>query len=239
MIGSSKKLGFTLIELVVVLGVFSIVGLAIINVYLLSINAQRQASFSLNVLTDLRYITESIARQVRVSEIDFGTKIDYDLDGTSGINGAEQELFLIDQDGNTYYYFKSGQELFLSLNKGQSLPLNNVNDAVVTSLEFYISPKTDPFFDERCSVDTDCVISNPGTCSVNEPNSDFKVGFCGCTQDSECATQNCDIDSGLCLPFNKHPEVTIVLGLESVSTKEQEKKEIVLQSTASSRIYRR
>lgn len=240
MIGDKKnRKGFTLVELLVVLGIFSIVGVTLVNVFLLSLKAQRQASLRQDVVSDLRFNLESMARQVRTSEIDYSQAYDGD-NNELGIIGDENQLHLIDQNGNTYYYFLdvADQEVKVSVN-GQVSSLTDSNLIKVLSLLFYITPQTNPFVGDRCSIDSHCKVPTIGACTIDEGPSGFQAGFCRCTQNSDCDTNNCDASQGICLPFNQQPMVTIVLGFESVSSKPDERKRLFLQTSAVSRVYKR
>lgn len=244
---SKNQNGFTLMELIVVLALFSVMGLIIIDVFLLSMRSQRQASARQTILVNLRYAVETISRQIRTSELDYS--YEYDLDNDDGIQGSEQELHLKDAQGNIYAYYLSDETLKISIN-GQTADLTNPQEIKVISLVFFIDPPINPFFEERCNgglMPTGCQPAALVSCSINEPGNQFKAGFCICQKDSDCLTGRCDYVEwgdpeqapGICLPFDKQPRVTFVLGLESVAAKEVERKRIYLQTTAASRIYKR
>jgi len=241
-----RQAGFTLMELVVVLALFSIVGLVIIDVFLLSMRSQRQVSARQETLADLRYIVETISQKIKSAEIDYSHS--YNLDGDEGIDGSEEELHLVDMDGNSFSYYVSSEKVKFLVN-GQESDLTNPEEVEVVSFNFFISPKTSPFLDERCN---DALLPSgcqpaASFCTVNEPDNEFKAGFCVCEQDLDCLTQHCNKeewepdnpDVGICLPFDIQPRVTFVLGLESVAKREQERKRIYLQTTVSSRVYKR
>ncbi|NUM25519.1 MAG: type II secretion system protein [Candidatus Buchananbacteria bacterium] len=245
-----KNQGFTLIEMLVVLGIFSILMVVIVNVFLLALNSQRQSSLRQQTLANLRYVAETIVRKIRTSEIDYSYV--YDGDGETGIAGFEQELSLIDQDGNNYIFYLSGGEVKLLAN-GQESAMTDVNEVKIVSLRFYIDPVTNPFAEERCNDSlkpaANGCLNNTISCTVND-NSGL-TGFCICNPDadvlSSCGTQSCDDAAlggaddnlGLCLPFDVQPRVTMVLGFESVGGKPEDQKRIFLQTTTSSRVYKR
>jgi len=231
-----NKFGFTLIEVLVVLGLFSILSVIIINVFLLSLGSQRQASFRQKTLANLRYVMEIVGRQVRISEIDYSS---------FNYTGDDQSLYLIDQEGDSYiFYLADGEfgrkEIKMSVN-GQESFLTSGAEVDIVNLSFIVDPVLSPFIEERCNQDsgsTGCSSSSSG-CTVNDPGNEYLAGFCQCTTENDCPkTQNCS-DPGLCLPVNYHPRVTIVLGFESVGLKVEEQKLIYLQTTASSRVYKR
>jgi prepilin-type N-terminal cleavage/methylation domain-containing protein len=254
----SKKnpAGYSLIEILVVVGIFSTLSLVTTNIFLLSLQSQRQTSARQLALSELRFVTDSLTRQIRVSEIDYQEDLAaadrYFRDTDSGIAGAEKELHLIDASGDKYGYYltgTSGGQLMLNHNNVE-YPLNDTRYLKVIRLQLYINPPTNPFNIslDRCNGNnnpTGCV--SGATCSVSNNSGNYE-GFCGCQKPVQlppvpdpnlCASNNCDPASLKCLPFNFQPRVTIVLGFQTISNKPQEQKTIYFQTTASSRIYKR
>ncbi len=247
---TSDKQGFSLVEILVVLGIFSVLTVVIVNVFLLSLRSQRQAASRQDVLANVRYIMETMVRKIRTSEINYDYI--YDGDGDDGINGYEQELFLRDQEGNDYIFYLQGGVIKLLVN-GQDSPLTNLDEVKAVNLRFYIDPVTNPFAQERCNdflkpAPNGC-LNNTIACTVNDDSG--LTGFCICNPNGDaqslCATKYCDDsalgsvgdDEGLCLPFNSQPRVTVVLTLESSGVRPEDIKRISVQTTASSRVYKR
>ncbi|MFA5021903.1 MAG: type II secretion system protein [Patescibacteria group bacterium] len=255
------KSGFTLIEILVVLGIFSLLVVVIINVFLLALQSQRQTSSRQKSLSNLRYVTETIAQRIRTSEINYSG---YD---NNIITNPNDKLALIDQAGNKLNYFKEGDSIkFENESSGEQALITDLSQVKVVNLSFYINPVTDPFTEDRCNEDADCknsLISLGGGCSLlgkickagsnkgkpcssvndcagNECYSpEFKVGFCQCSQNADCKTNYCQPSEHLCVPLDRQPLVTMVLGFQSVGTKVEQQKTIYLQTTISSRIYKR
>lgn len=250
--------GFTLLEILVVLGLFSLLGVVIINVYLMALSAQRQTSYRQKTLSNIRYIIETIARQVRTSEIDYNYYIDNDKYPLAYPNS---ELALFNQAGKSFVYRfdETRGELQLETDS-QIYLLNNTSEVKIEKLYFYISPVYNPFREERCNRNigtTGCSASSVsvGGCTIDtidEPINEFGYlsGFCQCDSADDCNTGFCDLDAikesqpsdldlGLCLPPNEQPRLTIVLGFRSQGVGVEEKKAIFLQTTVSSRIYKR
>ena len=237
--------GFTLLEILVVLGIFSVLAIVIVDVFLLALHSQRQASFRQETVANLRYVMETISRQTRMAEIDY----DYYRPVSNqppAITNPEDRLALRDQDGNSFVYFldSAKREIKLSVNDGQASPLTAANDVEVIQLLFYIDPITSPFSNEgRCNLDSDCYSDD---CTINDPASE-QVGYCVCdpalSADNQCFTRNCsfeeNLQENLCLPFDVQPRVTVVLGFQSAGVKPEERKTIYLQTTVSSRVYKR
>lgn len=236
-----NRQGFTVMEMLVVVALFAMLGVAIMNVFLLSLSAQRQTVSRQNTTANLRYVVESIARQIRTGEVDYAAS--YGDDGQIGIQGSEKELFLRDAEGNSYAYFVQGGELLVSYN-GQVSRLTNLSEVKVVDLAFYIDPPTDPFAEERCNDGlalTGCLVTAPTkpVCTVNDATTNERLGYCQCSSDIQCASQRCDAESGVCLPFDRQPRVTIVIGIESAAVREIEVKRLYLQTTIASRTYQR
>jgi len=243
---SKKQKGFTLMEILVVMAVFLVSVVIIVDVFLLSLRSQRQTSQRQQVTANLRYVMEMISRQVRTSEIDYGY-------GSSAV--PYSELHLIDQEKNNFVYYSAGGEVKMKVD-GQESALTSLDDVVVTNLDFYVDPVTNPFSEERCNYslrpnNTGC-LNNNISCTVNDDTG--RSGFCCCTDNADCSSQNCDMSreskdmytaycasgsGGICLPFNRQPRVTIVIGFKSAGVKAEEQKMIYLQTTVSSRVYKR
>jgi type II secretory pathway pseudopilin PulG len=233
----------------VTLAIFSILGVAIIDVFLLALHAQRQTSQRQKTLASLRYVTETIARQIRTSEIDYATP--YSPTGSN-------ILVLNDLDDNKYEYKldTTNQRIDFTFNGSETSPLTNPDEIKVIKLFFYVNPLTNPFLEERCNDalggENGCL--NPPApstpaCTVTDEDAGVmerkeKLGFCLCdSNDDNCASKNCgttpDLEQTVCLPFDFQPRVTIVLGFQSVGLKPEEQKTIYLQTTVSSRVYKR
>ncbi|MFA6410934.1 MAG: type II secretion system protein [Candidatus Buchananbacteria bacterium] len=254
-----NKSGFTLIEILVVLAIFSILSVVIIDVFLLSLKSQRQTSARQKTLSNLRYVTETIAQKIRTSEIDFSSYQDGII-----VNPVEK-LALIDAAGNHLVYYKDQDQKgikFKNESTGEEALITSPEEIEVITLAFYINPKTDPFVEERCNEDADCKDPNVGcsvlakickggenngkTCSLATecPGGEcfsppYKAGFCKCESDSDCQTGFCQMQELLCVPVDFQPMVTMVLGFQSLGTKIEEQKIIYLQTSVSSRIYKR
>lgn len=105
--------GFTLVEMLVVVAVFSVMMLIATNIFLVASKASRQAASSQRVQGDVRFALEAIAREVRFGTIDYdcyapnpgcdpediGTPIDLDA-----LKGQTSLLALRDTDGNRIRY---------------------------------------------------------------------------------------------------------------------------------------
>lgn len=232
-----KGEGFSLIEMLIVLGLFVVLGLLITNVFLLSLKAQQHASSRQQAVSSLRFVMETIAQEIRTSEIDYSSPINNNV------------LNLISGAVPVQYSLNTG-EIVLNIN-GQISTLNDRNEIIVTELHFYVDPPQDPFQEERCNDDDDCDGAT-GTCSISEPDNEFEAGFCFCDliapdHSTECVIVHNCVDKppaaggveGICLPFDSQPRVTIAIAFTPVSLTGPDTSPIYMQTTISSRIYKR
>lgn len=245
MIGNKKQQkGFTLMEILVVLGISVVLIVVIVNVFLLALRAQRFSAQRQATLSNIRFVAEHIARQVRISEVDYGTPGDgkYALDGEEGIQFAEQELYLIDEDGKEFHYYLSAGEVVLSISKDgvieQEVALNNSEDTQVTKFNFFIVPIKNPFFQDRCNdafpLSAGCLGVNQ--CTVDDPSKGY-TGFCTCSSNSQCITGRCS--EGICVPFDTQPRVSMMFEFTPAGILSGSQPRINLQTTVNSRIYKR
>lgn len=234
------------------MAIFLTLTVVLTDIFMMILKSQSQTSIREKTLTDLRFAMETMARQIRTTEIDYQTQLSlssrYILDSDDGIVDWESEIHLLDYDGKeiSYYLDAIGGGILKSEVDGQVSQLSDPAYYTVTKLSFYIDPPTSPFIEERCNdglTPNGCLAGV--SCSLDDQSG--KNGYCLCQNlsgspdNSKCATANCASVSGsyYCLPHNTQPRVTIVLGFESKGTKASERKTIYLQTTASSRVYKR
>lgn len=245
-------MGFTLLEILVVMAIFLTLTVVVTDIFMMILKSQNQTSIREKTLSDLRFTMETIARQIRTAEIDYQNQLPansrYIRDSDEGIADWESEIHLIDYNGKkiSYYLDATGGGILKSETDGQIGQLSDPTYYTVTKLFFYIDPPTSPFSEERCNQGQGPNGCLAGVlCSLNDQSG--KNGYClcqnlsGAPDNSKCATSNCVGINGnyYCMPHNTQPRVTIVLGFESKGTKASERKTIYLQTTASSRVYKR
>ena len=95
-----RNRGFTLVELIVSIGLFSIVIVVAMAAYLSLISLDRKARATNDVMTNLSFVVESMSRSMR-------TGTNYDCNGIGGVadcvNGASYFSF-VDENGQTVTY---------------------------------------------------------------------------------------------------------------------------------------
>jgi prepilin-type N-terminal cleavage/methylation domain-containing protein len=145
----TKAAGFTLVELLVVLGIFSIVVVSASDIFLLVSRAQRKVFALERTQADARFSMEAIARELRTG------RIDYDAYG-AGLESPTDTLRIVDADGTTLVFRRSAVDetslcadaasapcLLVAVNGGTPAPMTP-KGAIARNLQFYVSPTEDP-----------------------------------------------------------------------------------------------
>lgn len=194
--------GFTLMELLVVLGLFSTVVVVASDIFILSNRAQRKVFSLERTQADARFTMEAITREVRTGDVDFG----YYVTRGTPIGIPEAELALIDNTNTPIRFHQSDAGNAVFCPNAESTPCLLVtldaNDPVsitpkgvlVRNARFYITPSADPD------------VFDPGTGTY---------------------------------PVNIQPRVTVVLVLDSVAQKAEDRVRVQFQTTIASRTYAR
>ena len=133
---TKSKKGFTLIESMVSIAVFAVALSSIVGSFLavLRINAKSKAIRV--VEQNARFVSEFLVREIRNGSLLYSSY----SGGT--IPSPVQTLHLIGSEGLAESIFLSGTSI--ALTKGATSNLTST-DVVVTDMNFYIAPSTDPF----------------------------------------------------------------------------------------------
>ncbi|MFA4881012.1 MAG: type II secretion system protein [Candidatus Doudnabacteria bacterium] len=127
--------GFTVIEMLVAMAVFSLALVAICGIFLSITKAQRKNSIDQKVQFEASHALETIAQTVRR----------YGIDYSSSINNPASSLVLARQDKESITFFKGGDNR-LKMQIGTAAAENILSDKVkVDDLKFWIVPVSDPF----------------------------------------------------------------------------------------------
>lgn len=97
--GFSARNGFTLIEVIVSVALFSIIILAATNIFTMVLNTQRNSMASQNVQESLKYFLEVIGKEMRMAQ--------KDTDGICGIPADKIFVISTAANGNNTLYFKN------------------------------------------------------------------------------------------------------------------------------------
>ena len=195
---SSGHHAFTLLEMVIAIGIFTIATLILLQIFLTATKTQQKSNAVLKAQAEARYALEVISRQIRSGYIDYshyGISLP-DAD-SNGISDPQTELALIDLSNNSLVFSHSNVDCPAgSINCVKMDFAGTIQDLTgkgleVQNLDFYISPTSDPFV----------LDFNPAT--------------------------------------GNQPKVTIVMTIQTVGTRPEQIATTYLQTTVSSRYYKR
>lgn len=213
-------------ELIVVMGVFSISSMIIVEIFMFTNKSQKKVIQAQRLQSDLSYTLETMARAVRLGKIDYDAY--YVIYGNGAIPSPVNELFLKDADGRQVV-FKKGMNAADGCPNDESSPCiiqgidtdaNGTADQfasltprglkiVDTETRFYVWPTIDPFLRQACAGDMDC---------------DYSVS-CLVTK--------------LCAVPNQQPVVTMTLSTIQTDKAETDPMKMNVQTSVSSRQYYR
>lgn len=127
--GSSRRNGYTLVELMIAVGLFAIVMLLSSGAYLVMISLNRQAQSMSNGIDNLAFALETMTRNIR-------TGVGYSCGAFGGdCTSGASSLTLTNQRGQAVSYSLSGTALQQIAGGTQSLLTDS--SVTITSLTFY------------------------------------------------------------------------------------------------------
>lgn len=144
-----KKSGFTLVEVVVALGIFAIATTYSVSIFVQSNQVQKRTANEQRLQSDARFVVEVMAREVRLGHLD------YAYYAGQGINLAAMPLTqdgailaVRDADNNQLLFRRAasaevGRYVVQVFSGGSWLDITP-EDLNVVRLSFYISPSADP-----------------------------------------------------------------------------------------------
>jgi hypothetical protein len=135
-------------ELLVVLGVFSMAVAMASAVFIQSSKVQRRVLAQTSAQTDLRFALEAMVREVRGGLIDYAA---YENEG--GVQIPTDHLWIKSASGNELKFFTSKDPVVcpsgivscLAVSVGGSVQSMTSSGITLQNLTFYVSPQTDPF----------------------------------------------------------------------------------------------
>lgn len=249
--GSQSRAGFTLIELLIVTAVFSLTALLAVTVFSNIQTSQRGIEARQRVVSDGRYVLETLARSARTS------RINYAYYGLFDNPEPYKMLSLLDDQNTVTCYFKGSPGGRPAIQVLTPAPTNCIpgdpsdwqtitpEDLRVDEFQVYIKPQSDPFRPPP-SQSSDCRNNNyeplSGTCSCY-----FILGDTtqNCWPDQRCISvanpgEYCTSPTGcICQNAPIQPQVTIYLKTSSTNTAPGESASATLQTTVTSRVYQR
>lgn len=131
--------GFTLLELIVSVSLFTVVTLIAMSAYITLIELNRKARATNDLVSNLSFITDSIGRSIR-------TGTDYKCGGGTGIANCPEgasEMSFINADGTRITYLLARDSVMACVNGETGCTVNNaepLSDPRITvdSLTFYV-----------------------------------------------------------------------------------------------------
>ena len=233
----TKRPAFTLIELLVVTAIFSLAVLLATAAYTDVQTTQRFVQAQQRLASEARYLVETISRSVRTGSINYVYyRAQRPPDG--GPSMPELVLTTIDQQGVITCYSRQDGEILVATPVGSDCSVASVSnvtpsDMNVTALNFYITPRSDPFGPPPQSA-ADCKAGNFNA----------SLGACLCSSQSDCwPGQTCptavDPNPNICVNPDVQPQVTIYLSAVTVGGTAVEQANVDLQTTVVSRVYQR
>lgn len=151
MIGAKQIIkGFTVLEMVITMGIFSIASIYSMSAYVKSNSGQRKIVNISKGTTDARYAMETMVREIRTGKIDYAKYADANIDITADAN---HDLIIRDVDNNLVWFtaFQNGNKKEIRVCYTDTACSNNEWSVVtpsnidITSFDIYIWPKVDPF----------------------------------------------------------------------------------------------
>ena len=146
-----SNVGFTIMETVLVLGIFSIATTYAISIFVQSNTVQKRTANIQRITSDARYVLEVMAREVRMGTIDYSYD-GYDLP----FDGVQSVLAIRDEDNQPVRFKReeveegryavqvcSGTDIYCGA-PDNWLDITPSN-LTVERLAFYLSPPRDPF----------------------------------------------------------------------------------------------
>lgn len=173
-----KQNGFTLMEMVVVLGIFSISAVVITEIFMTNNRTQKEIFEYQKLQSDVSYTVETIARAMRMGTIDY-MNASYP---NQTVSNPGDKLIIYDKDHRQTIFKKannpgegcvdaysspciiSGFDMDadgLEASEQASITPQNVK---IDDLKFYILPITNPFLSKTCANGSDCP---SGVCPIS------------------------------------------------------------------------
>ncbi len=144
------KFGFTLVETVVALAVFSVATTYAVSVFVQSNTVQKRTANVQRVLADARYALEVMAREVRLGSLDYDYYLTQDIDLNNMPLTQNNAILAVRDADNSQILFRraqsaqAGRYVIQVYASGQWLDITP-EDLSVVRLSFYIFPAQDPF----------------------------------------------------------------------------------------------
>jgi len=147
---TSSRRGFTLIEMVVALSIFAIATTYSVGIFVQSQKTQKRTANIYRVLSDVRYTTEVMAREIRLGRIDYDYYDAEQIDLTTvPLTQETGILALRDSSGESVMFRRTanGDRFVIQMKSGDNDNWQDITpeDLSIERFSLYISPTVDPF----------------------------------------------------------------------------------------------
>lgn len=138
-----KQEGYTFIELLLVITIFSVILTVLASTFVLFSNMHSRQVVTQHLINDARYMMEKMVRHVRSSQIDYEYYAEQDL------TKPQKSLALFQKDTTTRFYLslncKQNVSQCLEIETDAQSGTLSSDDIVVKDVNFYIVPKASPY----------------------------------------------------------------------------------------------
>ncbi len=126
-------------EIIVAVGVFSVLILAVMGIFTSSLRGQQAIIAQARVDREAQLLLQTFTKRIRSS------RVDYEAYGGT-VSSSENTLSLIDQSDTqlSFVYDSANNEIDVVFDSGSPIPISSGNVSV-TNLVFYITPSANPF----------------------------------------------------------------------------------------------
>lgn len=132
--------GYTLLEMVVAVGVFSMVMLVATGSYLTLINLDRESRSTTDVMTNLSFVVESMSREIRTGTA-YRCDNNQNMPNCSGVTGGTSFSFTDSRSpARRIEYFLEDGQIMVTIDDGESNVTSALTDSrvEVDSLRFFV-----------------------------------------------------------------------------------------------------
>ncbi|MFH1661810.1 MAG: prepilin-type N-terminal cleavage/methylation domain-containing protein [Candidatus Falkowbacteria bacterium] len=142
----NNNLGYTLVEMVIAVGLFSIMMLAVTQIFQMVVEGQRSAIASQNIQESMRYAIEMTGKEMRMAQLEVGGSGQCPNVGNNrvyDITSSSQVLNFKNRDGDCMVYSLDSGRLKREIRGVEDFYITP-DDIVISNLEFVVddSPAT-------------------------------------------------------------------------------------------------
>lgn len=144
---SAKRSGFTLMEILVAVTIFTAIMLSATGIFRFAIEGQKKSIMSQNVQESLRYFMEVIGKEIRMAQRDNGTcaNVPDDKIYATSTNASGDVLYFKNYHGQCvqYYLFSDGGVDRFTIGRDADLDFISPQKVDVSGLQFIVKEDVD------------------------------------------------------------------------------------------------